>query len=111
MAGLSRLDGDDDGVAVADMGAFEFLLATADSNGDGVPDDFAYEAGPRVFHAATTEALQKWRWYPARADGDADGEADGDRAHLEPTPADLGGSFAGTVVVDEGFPPRKGQDG
>jgi len=32
------LDGNGDGNARIDIGAFEFLLATADSNGDGIPD-------------------------------------------------------------------------
>jgi hypothetical protein len=37
--GVARpLDGDDDGVAVVDMGAFEFVSATADSDGDGQSD-------------------------------------------------------------------------
>ena len=32
------LDGDGDGTAAPDIGAHEFLLASADSNGDGIPD-------------------------------------------------------------------------
>ena len=37
--GLPRpLDGDGDGTAAFDIGSYELLLATADSNGDGVPD-------------------------------------------------------------------------
>ena len=37
--GIPRpLDGNGDGVAAFDMGAYEFLLPTADSNGDGIPD-------------------------------------------------------------------------
>jgi parallel beta-helix repeat protein len=32
------LDGNGDGTAGFDIGAYEFLLATADSNGDGIPD-------------------------------------------------------------------------
>ena len=37
--GLARpLDGDGDGTAAYDIGAYEFLLATADTNGDGIPD-------------------------------------------------------------------------
>ncbi|MGI8602940.1 MAG: right-handed parallel beta-helix repeat-containing protein [Verrucomicrobiales bacterium] len=32
------LDGNGDGTARFDIGAYEFLLATADSNGDGIPD-------------------------------------------------------------------------
>ena len=37
--GLARpLDGDGDGTPAFDVGAYEFLLPTADSNGDGIPD-------------------------------------------------------------------------
>jgi hypothetical protein len=39
------LDGDGDGLALFDMGAHEFLLATADSNGDGIPDGWAQRFG------------------------------------------------------------------
>jgi hypothetical protein len=34
----------------------------------GVPYDVVYEVCPKVFHASTTEALLKWRYYPARDD-------------------------------------------
>jgi hypothetical protein len=39
------LDGNGDGLARFDMGAFEFLLATADSNGDGIPDEWTWRYG------------------------------------------------------------------
>ena len=39
------LDGNGDGLARFDMGAHEFLLATADSNGDGIPDGWAQRYG------------------------------------------------------------------
>ncbi len=39
LGGIGRpLDGNGDGLARPDIGAFEYLLPTADSNGDGVPD-------------------------------------------------------------------------
>ncbi|TVQ87384.1 MAG: hypothetical protein EA397_18885 [Deltaproteobacteria bacterium] len=34
----------------------------------GSPYDVQFEACPKVFHASATEALLKWRWYPARDD-------------------------------------------
>lgn len=39
------LDGDGDGAAAFDVGAFEHLLATADSNGDGIPDGWTWQHG------------------------------------------------------------------
>jgi parallel beta-helix repeat protein len=39
------LDGNGDGNARIDIGAFEFLLATADSNGDGIPDGWTRSFG------------------------------------------------------------------
>jgi hypothetical protein len=39
------LDGNGDGSARFDMGAFEFFLATADSNGDGIPDGWTRSFG------------------------------------------------------------------
>jgi hypothetical protein len=46
LAGLPRpLDGNGDGVAAFDMGAYEFLLPTADSNRDGIPDGWTHQHG------------------------------------------------------------------
>jgi hypothetical protein len=39
------LDGNGDGQARFDIGAFEFLLASADSNGDGIPDGWTWGYG------------------------------------------------------------------
>jgi hypothetical protein len=39
------LDGNGDGAPRWDMGAFEYLLATADSNGDGIPDGWTWSHG------------------------------------------------------------------
>jgi len=39
------LDGNGDGTPKYDMGAYEFLLATADSNADGIPDGWTHEHG------------------------------------------------------------------
>jgi parallel beta-helix repeat protein len=39
------LDGNGDGTARYDMGAYEFLLATADSNGDTIPDGWVHSHG------------------------------------------------------------------
>ncbi len=33
---------------------------------DGVPYDVVVENCPKVFHAATQEAILKWRWYPPK---------------------------------------------
>jgi hypothetical protein len=44
--GIPRpLDGNGDGTARLDIGAHEFLLATADSNGDGIPDGWTWQHG------------------------------------------------------------------
>ncbi len=44
--GIPRpLDGDGDGLARFDLGAYEYLLATADSNGDGIPDGWTWRHG------------------------------------------------------------------
>jgi len=44
--GLPRpLDGNGDGLARFDIGAYEFLLASADSNGDGIPDGWTQRYG------------------------------------------------------------------
>lgn len=39
------LDGNGDGMARYDLGAYEFLLATADSNGDTIPDGWVHDHG------------------------------------------------------------------
>jgi len=39
------LDGNGDSIAAYDMGAYEFLLTTADSNGDGIPDGWTWSFG------------------------------------------------------------------
>jgi hypothetical protein len=39
------LDGNGDGLARYDMGAYEYLLGTADSNGDGIPDGWTLQYG------------------------------------------------------------------
>lgn len=37
----------------------------------GVPYETRFDAGcPRVFHESARTALLRWRWYPARVDGD-----------------------------------------
>jgi hypothetical protein len=44
--GLPRpLDGNGDGAARFDIGAYEFILASADSNGDGIPDGWTHRYG------------------------------------------------------------------
>lgn len=37
---------------------------------EGVPYDIVFESCPKPFHQSATEALQKWRWYPARMGGE-----------------------------------------
>jgi len=39
------LDGNDDGLARPDIGAYEHLMVTADSNGDGIPDGWTWDFG------------------------------------------------------------------
>jgi hypothetical protein len=39
------LDGNGDGLARFDIGAYEYLLTTADSNGDGIPDGWTHGYG------------------------------------------------------------------
>lgn len=44
--GLPRpLDGNGDGLARFDIGAYEAILASADSNGDGIPDGWTWQYG------------------------------------------------------------------
>ena len=68
--GLPRpLDGNGNATAQFDMGAFEFLLPSADSNGDGIPDGWSVQYGfnPVASNVATNNAdgdavnnLQEW---------------------------------------------------
>lgn len=45
-AGTPRpLDGNGDGLALPDLGAYEFLRAASDSNDDGIPDGWTYDHG------------------------------------------------------------------
>jgi parallel beta-helix repeat protein len=44
------LDGNGDGSSGFDIGAHEFLLATADSNGDGIPDGWTWAYGLNPAH-------------------------------------------------------------
>ncbi len=39
------LDGDGNGTPIFDIGAYEFLLPDADSNGDGIPDGWTWQYG------------------------------------------------------------------
>ncbi len=51
--GVARpLDGNGNAQARFDMGAFEYLLATADSNGDGIPDGWCQRYGLNPVDAA-----------------------------------------------------------
>ena len=69
-AGTPRpLDGNGAGGAAYDIGAFEFFLASADSNGDGIPDGWSVQYGfnPTASNVATNNAdgdslnnLQEW---------------------------------------------------
>jgi hypothetical protein len=44
--GFARpLDGNGDGLAAFDIGAYEYFLASADSNGDGIPDGWTHRFG------------------------------------------------------------------
>lgn len=46
LGGLARpLDGNGDGLARFDIGAYEVILASADSNGDGIPDGWTQRFG------------------------------------------------------------------
>jgi len=78
--GLPRpLDGLGSGSPKPDLGAYEFLLATADSNGDGIPDGRTWEQGLNPI--APDLAIQ---------DPDVDGASTGeewvaDTNHTEPS--------------------------
>jgi len=50
------LDGNGDGLARYDMGAYEFLLATADSNSDGIPDGWCWSYGLNPLDPNTSAA-------------------------------------------------------
>lgn len=61
--GIPRpLDGNGDGMARYDLGAYEFLLASADSNGDTIPDGWLHDHGLNPID-------------PAVANGNPDGDA------------------------------------
>ena len=49
------LDGNGDGTARHDIGAYEFLLATADSNADGIPDGWLHDHGLHPLDRAVPE--------------------------------------------------------
>jgi hypothetical protein len=64
LAGILRpLDGNHDGIAQIDMGAFEYIDASSDSDSDGLSDD---------------HEIRDWKSNPTRADTDADGMSDPD---------------------------------
>jgi len=72
--GLPRpLDGDYDGEARWDMGAFEFLHPEADSDGDGITDT-------NEWYSTGTQ--------PTVADSDGDGQRDGDEVTADTNPLD-----------------------
>jgi hypothetical protein len=91
--GIPRpLDGNGNGVAQFDMGAFEFLLASADSNADGIPDGWAQQFGfnPLASNVATNNA-----------DGDALNNLEEWIADTNPTNA---ASFFGIQNIGPAFP-------
>jgi hypothetical protein len=51
LAGVPRpLDGNNDGLANFDIGAYELLLEAADSNSDGIPDGWTWKHGLNPTH-------------------------------------------------------------
>ena len=83
LAGVPRpLDGNDDGVARADLGVFEYVHAAADSDGDGLPD--AWE----LAHGYDAVA-------PSAGGGDADGDqmTDAEEAIADTDPRDTNSVF------------------
>ncbi len=54
------LDGDTDGIVQADMGAYEFMHPTADSDGDGFPDAAEWIAGTSLLDAADYFAIREY---------------------------------------------------
>ncbi|MBN1671126.1 MAG: hypothetical protein JXR37_08850 [Kiritimatiellae bacterium] len=77
--GISRpLDGDGDGVARLDIGAYEFVCENADTDGDGVTDG-------REVHA--------WGTDPARVDTDGDSQTDSEELIAGTDPTDEGAVF------------------
>ena len=81
------LDGDGDSMTGVDMGAAEFLLATADSNGDGVPDGWYH----RYDFDPTAPGL-------AAGDPDGDSQSTGEEWLSDTDPGDAGSFFYLTDV-------------
>ncbi len=93
------LDGDDDGTARADLGVFEFVSATADSDGDGLPDAWELAHG----FAVLTNS-------PAAGDSDGDQQSDAAEAIADTNPHDGDSQFvvislvASNGLAEVGFP-------
>ncbi|WP_372807683.1 choice-of-anchor Q domain-containing protein, partial [Pontiella sp.] len=87
--GLSRpLDGDNDGSAVVDMGAHEYINAASDTDGDGMLDEWEVEYGYSPIAAEN-----------GLADSDGDGIADADESIADTDPFDTNSLFRITAFA------------
>lgn len=93
-AQVRPLDGNGDGVAKPDVGAYEFLNGGADSDGDGLTDD---------------QELSVYHTNPANSDSDGDGMYDGWEVAngLSPTTAQAPTISPTNVVATDGSYPNK----
>ena len=76
VAGVQRpLDGDNDGLAKVDIGAYEYVNTSADTDGDGDldVDEIADGSDPTAMPAALIEFLAQYGLVSTKADADSDG--------------------------------------
>jgi hypothetical protein len=83
IAGIPRpLDGNNDGSALVDMGAHEYLNAASDTDGDGMLDEWETEYGYSPVEAGA-----------GLVDSDGDGAADADESIADTNPFDTNSLF------------------